>query len=68
VEIINLFYLTLCDDIFEWGENVMQSHPNCVFDELEVFFTNTIERLKKRTSLHGALHVIKQKVDEKVDV
>jgi len=60
VEIINLFYLTLCDDIFEWVENVMQSHPNCVFDELEVFFTNTIERLKKTnkftwsTSCHQA--------------
>ncbi len=44
VDIINLFYLTLCDDIFEWGGNVMQNHPNCVFDKLEVNFANTIER------------------------
>ncbi len=64
VDIINLFYLTLCDDIFEWGENVMQSNPNCVFVELEVFFANTILKgSKKWTSLHGALHAIKQKVE-----
>ncbi len=48
VDIINLFYLTLCDDIFEWGENVMQSNPNCVFAELEVFFCkHYIEKFKK---------------------
>jgi hypothetical protein len=33
------------------------------------FFANTIlKSSKKWTSLHGALHIIKQKVDEKVEV
>jgi hypothetical protein len=47
VDIINLFYLTLWDDIFGWGENVLKSHPNCVFDELEVIFCKHYWKIQK---------------------
>jgi hypothetical protein len=33
--IINLFGFTFRDNIFEWGENYIQDHPNCTFEELE---------------------------------
>jgi hypothetical protein len=35
VDIINLFGFTIKDNIFEWGENYVQDHPNCTFEELE---------------------------------
>jgi hypothetical protein len=35
VDIINLFSFILRDNIFEWGENYVQDHPNCNFEELE---------------------------------
>jgi hypothetical protein len=35
VGIVNLFGLALKDNIFEWGENYIQNHPNCTFEELE---------------------------------
>jgi hypothetical protein len=33
--IINMFSFILRDNIFEWGENFVQDHLNCTFDELE---------------------------------
>jgi hypothetical protein len=33
--IINLFGFTFRDNIFEWGENYVQDHPNCTFENLE---------------------------------
>jgi hypothetical protein len=38
--IINLFGFTLKDTISEWGENYVQDHPNCTFEELEQAFCN----------------------------
>jgi hypothetical protein len=35
VDITNLFGFTIKDNIFEWGENYVQDHPNCTFQELE---------------------------------
>jgi hypothetical protein len=32
---INPFGFTLRDNIFEWGENYVQDHPNCNFEKLE---------------------------------
>ncbi len=32
VVIINLFGFTFIDTIFEWGENFVQNHPNCIFE------------------------------------
>jgi hypothetical protein len=36
--IINMFGFTLRYNIFEWGENYVQDHPNCTFEELEQTF------------------------------
>jgi hypothetical protein len=36
--IINLFGFTLQDYISEWGENYVQDHLSCTFDELEQAF------------------------------
>jgi hypothetical protein len=36
--IINLFGFTFKDSIFKWGENFVQDHPNCTFEELEQAF------------------------------
>jgi hypothetical protein len=33
--IINLFGFTFIDNIFEWGENFVNNHPNCIFEKLE---------------------------------
>ncbi len=35
INIINLFGFIIIDNIFEWGENFVQNHPNCTFEELE---------------------------------
>ncbi len=37
-DIINMSSFTLQDNILEWGENFVQDHPNCIFDELEQTF------------------------------
>jgi hypothetical protein len=34
-DIINLFAFILKDNVFEWGKNYAQNHPNCTFEELE---------------------------------
>jgi hypothetical protein len=36
--IINLFGFTLRDNISKWGENYVQDHPNCTFEEMEQAF------------------------------
>ncbi len=33
--IINMLGFTQRDNIFEWGENYVQDHPNCIFEKLE---------------------------------
>jgi hypothetical protein len=33
--IFNMFSFTLRNNILEWGENFVQDHPNCTFEELE---------------------------------
>ncbi len=69
VDIINLFYLILCDDIFWIGGKCHAKSPKLCFWWIRSYFLQTLLKgSKKRTSLHGALHVIKQKVDEKVEV
>jgi hypothetical protein len=35
VDIINLFSLVFKDNISKRGENFVQNHPNCTFEELE---------------------------------
>jgi hypothetical protein len=36
--IINFFGFTFKDNMFEWGENYIQNHPNCTLEELEQTF------------------------------
>jgi hypothetical protein len=31
---INLLGFTFKDNIFEWGENYVENHPNCNFEKL----------------------------------
>jgi hypothetical protein len=38
VDIINLFGFTFRDNTSNWGENCVQDHPNCTFEELEQAF------------------------------
>jgi hypothetical protein len=38
VDIIKLFGFILKDNISKWGENFVQNHPNCTFEELEQTF------------------------------
>jgi hypothetical protein len=40
VDIINLFGFIFRDNIFEWGENYVQNHPNYIFEELEQTFAS----------------------------
>ncbi len=46
VDIINLFGFTLRNNIFEWGENFVQNHPNCTFEKLEQAFWNRFRFVK----------------------
>jgi hypothetical protein len=36
--IISMFSFIFKDNIFEWGENFVQDHPNCNFEKLEQTF------------------------------
>ncbi len=46
VDIINLFGFTFKDNIFEWGENFVQNHPNCIFEKLEQTFCKRFKTMK----------------------
>ncbi len=46
VDIINLFGFTLHNNILKWGENFIQDHPNCTFDELEQAFYKHFQTMK----------------------
>jgi hypothetical protein len=46
VDIINLFGFTLKDNIFEWGENYVQNHPDYTFEKLEQTFYKRFKTLK----------------------
>jgi hypothetical protein len=35
VDIINMSSFTFKDNISKWGENYVQDHTNCTFEELE---------------------------------
>ncbi len=44
--IINQFGFTLIDNMFKWGENFVQNHPNHNFDELEQAFCKRFKTVK----------------------
>ncbi len=45
-DIINLFGFTFRINIFEWGENFVQDHPNCTFEKLEQTFCKRFKIVK----------------------
>jgi len=51
-DIINLFGFTLQDNISEWGENFVQDHPNCTFEELEQWFCNCFQNVKNEEEVY----------------
>jgi hypothetical protein len=53
--IINLFSFTLKDIIFEWGENCVQDHPKCTFEELEQAFCKRFRVVKNDEKIHMQL-------------
>ncbi len=65
---MNLFCFTLRDAILEWGKKFMQSHPSCIFLELEVAFYERYYIVQNDEQVYMALRVIKQGNDEKVEV
>jgi hypothetical protein len=48
----NLFSFTLWDNILEWGENFVQDHPNCTFEELEQVFCKTFWIMKNNEEVY----------------
>jgi hypothetical protein len=66
--IINLFGFTLKDNIFEWGENYVSNHPNCIFEELEQAFFKRFITIKNDEEVHMQLCNIQQKIVERVKV
>jgi len=45
---INLFGFILKENIFEWGENFVQDHLNCTFEELEQNILQAIHNYEKQ--------------------
>jgi hypothetical protein len=60
VEIINLFGFTLQDNISKWGENFVQDHPNCTFDELEQAFCKRFRTMKNDEKVYVLLKNLQQ--------
>ncbi len=44
--IINMFGFTLKDNIFEWGQNYVQDHPNYTFEESAQTFCKRFKIMK----------------------
>jgi hypothetical protein len=53
--IINLFGFTVKDNIFEWGENYIQDHPNCTFEQLEQAFCKRFITIKNNEEVYMQL-------------
>jgi hypothetical protein len=68
VDIINLFGFTFRDNIFEWGENYVQDHPNCTFEELEHAFCKRFKLVKNNEEVYMQLQNIQQQTTESVEV
>jgi hypothetical protein len=52
VDIINLFGLTLQDNISKWGKNFLQDHPNYTFEELEQMFYKRFQIVKNNKEIY----------------
>jgi len=52
VNIINMFGFTFRDNIFAWGENFVQDHPNYTFEELEQAFCKRFKIVKNNEEVY----------------
>jgi hypothetical protein len=68
VDIINLFGFTLWDNILEWGENFVQDHLDCTFDELEQTFCKCFWTVKNDEKVYMQSKNLQQQVSEWVEV
>ncbi len=66
--IINMFGFILIDSIFEWGENYVQDHPNCTFEELEQEFCKGFRTVKNDEEVYVQLWNTQQQIVEHVEV
>jgi len=62
-DIINMFVFILRDSIFEWGENYVQDHPNCIFEELEQTFYKQFRTIKNGKEVYMQLGNIQQTIE-----
>jgi len=63
-DIINLFGFILWDGISKWGENFVQDHPNCTFEELEQTFCKHFWIVKNDKEVYMELTNFQQWVSE----
>jgi hypothetical protein len=47
--------LLLENSIFEWGENYVQNHPNCTFEQLEQAFCKWFKMVKNDKEVYMQL-------------
>jgi hypothetical protein len=50
-DIIKLFGFTSRDDILKWGENFVQYHSNCTFEDLKQVFCKYFQTMKNEEPL-----------------
>ncbi len=62
MNIINLFGFTLQENISEWGENFIQDHLNCTFDELEQTFFKHFQIVRNDEEKYMQLRNLQQQV------
>jgi hypothetical protein len=68
VNIINLFGFIFKYNIFKWGENFVQDHPNFTFEKLEQTFCKWFKTLKNNEEVYMQLWNIQQPTIERVEV
>ncbi len=66
--VINLFGFTLRDNIFEWGKNYIQDHPNYTFEKLKQTFCKWFKTLKNDEEVYMQLQNIQQQTTKRVEV
>jgi len=66
--IINFFGFTFKDNMFEWGENYIQNHPNCTLEELEQTFCKWFKIVKNNEKVYMHLQNIQEQIIECVEV
>jgi hypothetical protein len=68
IDIINLFGFTLLDNISKWGENYVQDHLNCTFEDLKHTFCKRFKIIKNDEEVYMQLQNIQQQIAKRVEV